>query len=155
MCRPFKLSPSNQAIDDGFFIGLDGKPSRKPRISWPAPPEDVSTSCEPTELYRNQDFLIRLRQAIHFCHTSCRECAQRRCRVGARPANFLLEPCAPDSLFDFAPIIPVVATSVQFSSIYIASCPNQLQLAPLDTLPIRQVSPFLSQHTIRPGFCNL
>ncbi|KAF8486196.1 hypothetical protein DFH94DRAFT_623079 [Russula ochroleuca] len=28
--------------NDGFFIGLDGKPSRKPHISWPAPPEDVS-----------------------------------------------------------------------------------------------------------------
>jgi hypothetical protein len=45
-------SASKYAIDDGVFIGVDGKPSRKPHISWPAPPEDVSTSCEPTELYR-------------------------------------------------------------------------------------------------------
>ena len=34
---------SKYAIDDGLFIGVDGKLSRKPHISWPAPPEDVST----------------------------------------------------------------------------------------------------------------
>lgn len=28
--------------NDGLFIGVDGKQSRKPHISWPAPPEDVS-----------------------------------------------------------------------------------------------------------------
>jgi hypothetical protein len=43
---------NENAIDDGLFIGVDGKPSRRPHISWPAPPEDVSTSCELTELYR-------------------------------------------------------------------------------------------------------
>lgn len=72
----------------------------------------------------NQHFLVRLRQAIHFCNTSCRERAQRRRRIGAWPADLLLESRAPDTLFDFSPIIPVIATSVQFSSICIASRPN-------------------------------
>ena len=103
----------------------------------------------------NQPFLVRLRQAIHFCHTSCRECTQRRRRIGAWPANFLLESRAPDTLFDLPPIIPVITTSVQFSSIYIASRPNQLHIAPLDAISICQVSPVLGQHTDGPGNCNL
>jgi Vam6/Vps39-like protein vacuolar protein sorting-associated protein 39 len=37
---------SNHSADEGLFVGIDGKPSRKAHIPWPAPPEDVSTSCE-------------------------------------------------------------------------------------------------------------
>jgi hypothetical protein len=36
---------SDHFVDEGFFVGIDGKPSRETHISWPAPPEDVSTSC--------------------------------------------------------------------------------------------------------------
>ena len=46
MRKPFKLAASNHIVDEGLFIGLDGKPSRKEHIPWPAPPEDVSTSWE-------------------------------------------------------------------------------------------------------------
>ena len=46
MRRPLKLPVSNRAADEGLFFGLDGKPSRREPIPWPAPPEDVSTSCD-------------------------------------------------------------------------------------------------------------
>jgi hypothetical protein len=42
---PHTLSLSDHSADEGLFVGIDGKPSRKAHISWPAPPEDVSTSC--------------------------------------------------------------------------------------------------------------
>ena len=43
---PLNRFVSNCTADEGLFVGLDGRPSRKEHIPWPAPTEDVSTSCE-------------------------------------------------------------------------------------------------------------
>jgi len=50
------LSAYNYIADEGLLIGLDGKPSRRAHIPWPAPPEDVSTSCGSAKLYRELTF---------------------------------------------------------------------------------------------------
>ena len=47
--RLLEPTVSNRTAAEGLFVGPDGNPSRKEHIPWPAPPEDVSTSCEPAK----------------------------------------------------------------------------------------------------------